>query len=507
MKADTKIVLIFSTVVSLLAVYFSYTSGLLVAYNDAAAHLNTARRMIDSLTPGIVQIGSVWLPLLHIFELPFVVNTYMWSSGLAGAAVSSLSFIFTCYFLYKLLVLVTNKTLPGIVGILILATNPNLLYLQTTAMFEPLLMATAVAAVYFLTRWAYSLSYHELIFGAFFIMLSTLTRYDGWALFVCATGVVLLISTLKTEKGKEGPFLTFLFLAGFGIFLWLLYNQLIFSDALYFMRSEYSARAQQIVLEERGELPTKHNLFFSIYTYVLAVLVNNGIVTVVIAAIGIVLFVFNIVRKKSIEKIVPLLLLVPFIFNILSLYLGQSVIWMPFLPPYFDTYFNVRYGVLLLPGLAFFIGYLSRFSLIFTGAIVLLTTFQIYLFLYSPVYPVIDRKIGIITLQDMVSSINTDTLHAGRFMKERHTSGLVLVSTASADAFVFRTGIPLKNFITEGTGQYWDESLDNPKKHAKWIVFFNDYSDRVGRVIKKNPEFLSDYTMIYQNDTYQIWER
>ena len=41
-------------------------------YGDADAHLKIARRIVDSQTPGYEQIGTVWLPLLHLLMLPLV---------------------------------------------------------------------------------------------------------------------------------------------------------------------------------------------------------------------------------------------------------------------------------------------------------------------------------------------------------------------------------------------------------------------------------------------------
>ena len=54
-----------------------------------------------------------------------------------------------------------------------------------------------------------------------------------------------------------------------------------------------------------------------------------------------------------------LILLAPFLFNVISLYLGQSVIFIPSLTPYtFDwTLFNVRYGVMMIPTLALLCAY------------------------------------------------------------------------------------------------------------------------------------------------------
>lgn len=503
-----KIVLCCLITVSILACYVSYTSGVLVAYNDAAAHLNTARRMIDNLTPGIVQIGSVWLPLLHLVELPFVANDFLWRTGLAGAIVSGISFVFAGLFLYKLLLFVTHKRFAAIVGVIIFATNINLLYLQTTAMFEPLLMATAFGAIYFLTKWAKDGLVLHLLLGAFCIMLATLTRYDGWAMFLASGAFVLFISLFRQRKGKEGALLLFLFLAGFGIFLWLLYNQLIFSDPLYFQRSEFSAKAQQDILEARGQLPTKGDLPEAILTYTLAVIVNNGLLMTIMLVVGVFIYLASFLRKIEAWKLAPLLLLIPYGFNILSLYTGQSVIWMPMLPPHFETYFNARYGLLMLPAIGFFVGFIAAARYKIVGLIILIiTAVQFYLFLNPHILPIMGQRIGIITLQDTVSSVNNQTIQASAFLRERHNGKLILISSASADAFIYRAGIPLRYYITEGTGRYWRESLEDPRRHAYFLVFFNDHSDRVGKKMVALPYVEDEYKMIYKDATYQIWER
>ncbi len=132
---NTKVIFAMAFVTSVIAAYFSYTLNLMTAYNDATAHLNTARRMFDSLTPGFVQIGSVWLPLLHLLELPFVLSDTLFFTGFAGAIVSGMSFVVSAVFLYKLIIQITKSRLGGLIGVLLFISNANLLYLQTTAMF------------------------------------------------------------------------------------------------------------------------------------------------------------------------------------------------------------------------------------------------------------------------------------------------------------------------------------------------------------------------------------
>lgn len=497
-----KLCLFITIIFSVTAIYISYTTHVILAYNDATAHLNTARRVVDNLTPGLVQLGSVWLPLLHILELPFAANFFLWQSGLAGAIVSGTSFVLSGLILYKIVYYLTRKTWAAVFAVLAFITNINLLYLQTTAMFEPLLMVTEFAAVFFLTRWVKERNLYHLIMAAFFIMLATITRYDGWALFLAGCVFVLIVSFSIWRN--EGPFFVFIVLAGFGIAMWFLYNKVIFGDALYFARSEFSAASQQEILFQRGDLLTKHNFPLSFQTYTYSMLLNIGVLTIATALMGLLFYL-----KDSFGKLYylgPLLLIVPFGFNIIALYLGQSVIWMPMLPPHLATYFNIRYGILMLPAVAFFIGYLASKHAIFKMLAFAAIAGQIFLFLNPAILPVFGQQISIVTLQDTVSSVNTQTRNASTFLHDHYNQGLILVSSASSDAFIFRAGIPLKNFITEGTGYYWRDSLRDPAKFATWLVFFQDKSDRVGKIMPPKEILRKSFVMVYQDQTYQIWK-
>ena len=73
------------------AYYFQH-NGLLL-YGDAVAHINIARRVFDSRTPGLLQLGTVWLPLPHLLMMPFARNMEWWQNGMAGAWPSSICLV------------------------------------------------------------------------------------------------------------------------------------------------------------------------------------------------------------------------------------------------------------------------------------------------------------------------------------------------------------------------------------------------------------------------------
>src|ERR1700686_4764965 len=81
-----------ATCVSVFSFLFYFRYGDVLLYGDAVAHLNIARRVFDSKTPGLLQLGTVWLPLPHLLMIPFLISDEMWQSGIAGSIPSMVSY-------------------------------------------------------------------------------------------------------------------------------------------------------------------------------------------------------------------------------------------------------------------------------------------------------------------------------------------------------------------------------------------------------------------------------
>jgi len=261
------IILVILVAVSTISFIKYYNNGLGLAYNDSRSHLNIGRRVVEGLKPGIAQLGSVWLPLLHVLMVPTMWSDFMWHSGLSGAIISMISFVAVGLMIYKFLDNLDVGIFGKLVGVFIFISNLNVLYLQATAMTELLLLATMTAAAYELMLWHKNENILHLIKSAFWIMLSTLTR-------------LVILHTFKGRKDlqkTEGVFILFGTLAGFGIVLWLLWNLIIFKDPLFFMFGPFSAKAQQDQLDQAGMLMTKYNIWLSIKFYFYALVYNMGV--------------------------------------------------------------------------------------------------------------------------------------------------------------------------------------------------------------------------------------
>src|SRR5882724_2671810 len=74
---------VLATLFAVAATAHSYLNDSIVAYGDAESHLNIAKRVVSSLTPGMAQLGGIWLPLPHILLVPFVYFDVLWRTGLA----------------------------------------------------------------------------------------------------------------------------------------------------------------------------------------------------------------------------------------------------------------------------------------------------------------------------------------------------------------------------------------------------------------------------------------
>lgn len=474
--------------ISIATFLYYLSNGLGVAYNDARSHLDIARRVVENLKPGFAQLGSVWLPLPHLLATLTVWNNFMWHSGLAGAMQSMIAYVATGILIYKILQTLGVGQLGRIAGVMVFALNLNILYMQSTAMTELLLIGTMTAGAYELIQWHKDNQTNSLIKSSFWIMLSTMIRYDGWFLLFYSIILIIVYGLRKYGyKTTEGLVVLFTTLGSFGILLWLFWNLIIFRDPLYFIFGPYAAATQQQQLAEAGVLATKNNLAFSLQSYLYAIVYNAGITQTILAVIGMVLFWFD-KRVSSSLRIASTVLLTPFLFNVLALFLGQSVLFVQGLAG--NSWFNVRYGLMMVPSVAVFIGYLVyRLNSIKYVLIALLLFVSFFSFTNRDAVTIDDAIFG-------ASGKNVTQVSGWLRTHAANQPGFVLISVASHDAIIFSSGLPMSKFIHEGTGEYWNLATSHPAHWARWIIMrTNDVNDQTFRTIRFNPEFSNDYVL------------
>ena len=167
---------------------------LVLSHYDAKAHLVVARRVIDNITPGWQQIGAVWLPLPHLLQiLPTQVDLF-YRTGAFGSLLSIASFTVTVWAAARLVVATTGSHVGAAAAAALLIANPNLLYLQSTPMTEPLLLAAVLVVVLWLYEWTTD--------GArgdppaklgWALFAAAWTRYEAWLIIAAALATAAFV--------------------------------------------------------------------------------------------------------------------------------------------------------------------------------------------------------------------------------------------------------------------------------------------------------------------------
>lgn len=181
------------------ATAWHYTAaGLALSHYDAKAHLVVARRIFDSITPNWEQIGAVWLPLPHALNALPVQIDFLYRTGASAIAISIVSFAVTVACLSALVLRLTGSGAGAVLAAALFAINPNVLYLQSTPMTEPLLLALSALLVLRLTDWALSDQSPVPRAAGWTIVAAMLTRYEAWPI---AGTAMVLAAWVKWRRG------------------------------------------------------------------------------------------------------------------------------------------------------------------------------------------------------------------------------------------------------------------------------------------------------------------
>lgn len=320
------------------AVWLSWRQGWTLYYGDAEAHLNIARRILDSRTPGYGQIGTGWLPLLHLLVMPLAARDELWRSGLAGAIPPAVCFVLGVTFLFAAVRRVFLSTTAGAVAAALYALNPNALYLQSTPMTEPVFFAGLAGLLYFTVRFGETQTLGSAVVAGIATFAATLTRYDGWFLIPFATAYFLFAARRRRFRAA----MVFGAIASLGPLLWVAYNGLVFDNVWEFYSGSASAKAIQGGLPYPGKDDWKTALIY----FGWAVRACAGAPLFFIAAAG----ALAAIWKRALWPFA--LLALPGVFYVWSMHSsGSTPIFLPYLWPH--SYYNTRYGLALLPLLAF----------------------------------------------------------------------------------------------------------------------------------------------------------
>lgn len=522
-------VAIFAGILGTIASIWSVSTGNALDYGDAAAHLTIARRLWDAENPGFTQIGTVWPPLPHLLMLPFTFSQALWSSGAAGAIVGTLCLTATAAAIYRTTARFGFGRAGRLAAILALVVNPSILYLYTTALTEPELLTFMAASLAGFSRWTFSsreLSGGELaIFSGAPAAGAALSRYEGWAFILAGMLLVPIVYRIRTARwrGWWRPFIGFSAAPAAAGIWWLAYNSVVEGDPLSFARGEYSAAALQASAIEQGLVPATGNLGLSLATYNTALWYTAGPAILVIAACGL-LFQFGRDRLGR-RTLMILLAASTYVVSIISLYLGQTVMWDYHTLP--ENQWNSRFAASAMLLIALCVGTFidvllpagkqrwRAFRDIVVASLLAALIGQTTWWAYDPW-----NRSAILAEARVQQQSLAASRAAFTWLSAHYTGGRILVDeTSTAYGALPILGLPLKDSIIRSSGDLFDAAIANPVDYAQWVIVqktaydegeasaTSTSSDQVGIAMHNQTHFQTQYRLAYSDGTNLVFER
>ena len=495
-----------------LAAAFASHHDLLLLYADARSHLTIARRLIDGRNPGLVQLGTVWLPLPHVLLSPFVASSWLWHTGYAAIPLDIGCLVIEALAVFSLVMTVSGSRRAAWIGVVLLVTNPSLLYLHTTALTEPVLYASMLGTAAMLARWAKRSKPYSGGEMALFCGLPAaamiLSRYDGWAFAAAAAVVVFVVARGRWQDWRYALRITtcFVTLPLLAVTWWLWFNWINFGDPLAFQRGEYSAQAQQLVLAHAGLLPDKGNLVGSLATFSSSIVDGCGWLLVAAAGLGMVVWLLS-GRSRRFGLVPWLLLIVPFGFYVVSLYTGQIALRLT--NGHGQSMFNLRYGVELLPGLCVFaalgVAFLLRWTPGWKAVPILIVAVGLVLVQGAAWWPNW-RSVPVVAegLQQRADGLGQ--YQAGEWLHDHARHGTILIDD-SVNPLLPVINANLDRVIAPFSGPLWQKTLRKPSR-AEWLyVDTENPDDSVAHALRKDPAILHHFVLRFEAGKARVYQR
>jgi 4-amino-4-deoxy-L-arabinose transferase-like glycosyltransferase len=484
---DEWVIVALAVLISMCGYGWYASRGLTFGYADALSRMEIARRVLVSRTPGLAQLGTTWPPLQPMLMMLLIWNNTLFHDGFAGSFPSMAAYVIASLYMYRLMRLLFSARAAAWVAALVFMLNPNVVYMQSTAMSEVPMICTAVVAVYYMLIWARSYYAFDLVKCAAAVAAGTAIRYDGWPLAVVFAALVVYLGWRRRgHQGAQAWGILYGLLAFSGIAAWVIYNQLIFHDALLFIYFGNSSNTLNL-----AGVPSYHHagLSFEMYGYAAGAMV--GWVTTALAAVGLTVFV-AFYRLQG--RMLPVYgLLIPFAFYWLTFFLGWDTILLPQLGA--NQYWNARFGLQLVPAMAFFTGYLATWPGTIWRRIIVSFSLGVTVFFAvanSTVQTPFARQEPLQDARGVSSKVVAD------WLIENYHGGNILINylTDAPEMFYMMQYIPDDNFITDANGWQYTHALEYPQLSVTWIVMDENNSSNQIWVTLHNREVLQKYFVL-----------
>ena len=447
-----------------------YVQDLTLSHYDAKAHLVVARRIVDSMRPGWMQIGAVWLPLPHLLNLiPVQVDTF-YRTGLSAVAFSVIGFVVGAVALWKLVASSTGSVVAGWAAFAVFAAHPDVLYLQATPMTESLLMGLCLLGIAQTWTWLLKDGAGRVWPAGLVLALACLTRYEAWPITVSAVALAaVVLSRRGISPGRVAARVTALAL-------------LPAAAVLGFMILSRLTVGSWLVTG--GFFDIDHSMYHEPVAVLVAVWSGvrgiNGDVMTAVGTAGLIALLAAIVRRRS-----SLQLLI-----VLSL---AACVALPLFAFWNGHPFRIRYMVPLTMALAAFagvgVGLLSQYRGLAAAVVVIVALIETPpLSTHSPMVVEAQRDAESVIARQRLTEC----------LLESYDQAPILASMGSLAPYMHETarvGFSIRQFLHEGTGQLWADSLEDAGRHAGWVLIEEEAEggDILARLSRRTTGFLAGF--------------
>ncbi len=507
----TVAVAVVAAVASLAAsVYFVQNHHLSLGYADAVAHLTTARQLFDS------PAGFSVPPLPTVLLAPFVMSLWLWSSGWGAALLGACCLAATAAAVYRVGARWGLHGLGRLTGVAAVVANPTMLYLHSTALSRPVLIAGLAGCLAGLAHWAATdhllrrrdLALHVGVPGA----VAALCGYEGWALVGVGAFYIAIISWNRSRQlptvGRDVA--AFLAVPALAVGAWSWASWLAFDDPLAFM-------AELSTTSPGGppglDLGSMGQVALSLTTVNIAMVNTVGFGLVALAAAGLWLLVpWNRVARLPGFLAVALS---TYAYLATTLIMGRVVVLNG---ANSVEVWNNRHGMPMIIAAALFAAcgvdlaartLSSRFprSVTRTQVIVAVVTASALVAQTLWLAPAPERRSLVLFEAITQLADGAGPRRTAEWLGQNYDGGRILIDEAVPRNNVLPfAGLPLREYYLSSSPETFTAVLADPLRQVRWVWASEDPNDRVGRAITADPLFHSRYRVAYSESGVRVYE-
>ncbi|MGZ3603251.1 MAG: hypothetical protein ACXVDF_25330, partial [Ktedonobacterales bacterium] len=272
---------------------------------------------------------------------------------------------------------------------------------------------------------------------------------------------------------------------------------------LEFYDGPYAAKTQQSTTIAEAHVPTLGDPLASLNTYGFATIDTAGALLTGIALLGLLGWIVR--RRYSLRTLPILAALVPFLFNWLSLVKGVSIIETPEIVfSGAHTYYNERYGMMMLPAIVLFAAWLAtRSRPLLTAILLLVFSFTISGGFMNTPYALQDP------LQGVKMPGRMEAQQVGQWMRAHCQDGETLVSAGSLSTAIFSSQLSDTTFVTEGDGADFYAALAHPEQAISCIAMSQQSSnyDAVWDKLHNRQDWRQYFVLRAVIDAVELYQR